>query len=102
MVSDPPLDEDAADGLADESALATLKQRVIEGDEVAVYQNKVLDSSDAGRLIFLIVGPTRTLKEPPKRAPDGPYGPGWQYLLLGLLDLNTNRLKGEKGAADVH
>lgn len=84
------------EGIAEASSLEKLKQLVSEGDEVAVYQNQAMDSSNLGHVIFLIVGPTRTHKEPPKRAPDGAYGLGWKYALQGLLDLNTNRLKSEK------
>lgn len=88
--------------LAAPEVLSTLKARVLIDDRVAVYQNHALDSADAGRLAFLIIGPTRTFHDPPDRAPDSAeYGPGWKYLPVGILDLKTNALKPEqKGDTD--
>ena len=92
---------DYADGLAGEEAIAALRLRHANygtaDDRIAVYQNQALDSHAAGHLVFIIIGPSRTLKQAPERAPDGPYGTGWKYLHVGFLDLETNQLEKADG-----
>lgn len=82
------------DNIAEEETIALLRALAVkEGDVVAVYENKDLDSGfDCGRHVFLITGPTRTFKEPPPHAPDGNFGFGWRCLLIGTLNLATNTL----------
>ena len=55
----------------------------------AVYENLDLGHPDAGRLVFLAIGPRNTLKSRPICAPDGPYGFGWRYGFLGWANLET-------------
>lgn len=89
------------EGLASDEAISALRNRhALHGhpdDRVAVYQNQALDSANAGHLVFIIIGPDRTLKEAPKNAPDGPYGMGWRYLHVGFLDLEKNQLEKSDG-----
>lgn len=92
---------DYPDGLASDEALAALRLRHTHhgepGHRVAVYQNQALDSVQYGHLVFIIIGPGRTLTEAPSKAPDGPYGMGWRYLHVGYLDLETNQLEPTGG-----
>jgi hypothetical protein len=54
----------------------------------AAYQNQALDSSCAGQLQFLAVGPDNTYKEPPEIYPvDNHLGMGWRYKFAGWVDL---------------
>jgi hypothetical protein len=53
-----------------------------------VYQNKDLGHPDIGRLAFVMVGTGCTFTEPPKSAPDGPWGMGWRYQRVGPLTWN--------------
>jgi hypothetical protein len=89
-----------SEGATDE-VLESLRNRVLEGDVVAVYENAAMDSKMHGHRVYMIIGPTRTHTTAPKRAPDGEYGMGWRYPLKGLLNLQTNTIEPEqKGAAD--
>ncbi len=92
---------DYSGGLASDEALAALRNRhSLYGnpeDKVAVYQDQALDSAAAGSLVFIIIGPERTLKEAPVKAPDGPYGMGWRFLHVGFLNLETNQLEKTDG-----
>lgn len=97
----PDLIGDFPDGVASPGSIKALRDRHADfgkpDDRVAVYQNQALDSANSGHIVFLIVGPTRTLKEAPKHAPDGPYGMGWRYLHVGFLNLETNELEKVDG-----
>lgn len=55
----------------------------------AAYQNQAMDSTSAGHLQFLAVGPKNTFKEPPKQYPDTGYGAGWKYQFVGWVNLET-------------
>lgn len=68
----------------DENQLAVMRER---GGTWACYENKALDSADAGRCIYIKYGEDCTFKVPPTPAPDGPYGLGWKYILVGPVDL---------------
>lgn len=68
----------------DLDALAIMRDR---GGTWAVYENKALDSSNAGHLQFLQVGEKCTYKDPPNTYPaDTAYGMGWKYVFIGFLD----------------
>lgn len=64
-----------------------------EDTKWAAYQNKAMDSASLGHLQFLAIGPKNTLKEPPKQAPDTPYGIGWKYRFVGWVDMSTGEVK---------
>ena len=51
-----------------------------------VYRNEALDSGSCGQVIFCAYGPGCTLAEPPKQAPDGHYGAGWKFRLIGTIE----------------
>lgn len=51
-----------------------------------VYRNEDFWSSGFGNIICLAFGQGATLAEPPKTAPDGPYGAGHRYHHIGSLD----------------
>ena len=55
-------------------------------DTYGVYRNEALDSGNAGQVIFLAYGPGCTLTEPPPHAPDGRYGMGWKFCLIGTIE----------------
>ncbi len=92
---------DYSDGVASDEGIAALRNRhSLYGnpeDKVAVYQNQALDSESAGSLVFIIIGPERTLREAPPKAPDGAYGMGWRFLHVGFLNLETNQLEKTDG-----
>lgn len=81
-----------------EEALQQMRER---GGSWAVYENRALDSSNAGHLQFLQYGPGRTYLEPPGRYPvDNVHGMGWRYLYVGTVNLGTGEvepLKVESG-----
>lgn len=54
-------------------------------DTYGVYRNECFDSSTFGQVIFLAYGPGCTMPEPTPCAPDGPYGSGWRYRLIGTV-----------------
>lgn len=89
------------DGVASADVLSHLRIRQENfgksKDRVAVYQNQAMDSAKAGHLVFIIIGPERTLEQAPSRAPDGSYGMGWRYLHVGFLNLETNQLEPTDG-----
>lgn len=76
-----------------------LEQMRASGEETtrwAAYQNKAFDSSLAGHLQFLAVGPDNTYKEPPRQYPaDTVNGAGWRYRFVGWVDLTTGEIKEE-------
>ncbi len=75
------------EGRPTKGSLETMKQR---GGRWAAYQNKALDSHNAGHMQFLKVGEDCTYKEPPARYPiDNSHGMGWRYLFVGMVDLKT-------------
>ena len=79
------------DAAIDLDALQTMKDR---GGEWYAYQNMALDSADAGRIAFLQCGEGRTFTTPPDKHPDGTsIGPGWKYLHVGQVDLETGEIK---------
>ena len=51
------------------------------------YQNKAMDSSSAGSHIFMLCGEGCTHVTPPEQAPDGYYGAGWKFQLVGRADV---------------
>lgn len=73
----------------EEEALATMRER---GGSWFVYQNMALDSSNTGHVLFLKCGPDCTLKDPPPHAPDGPYGLGWKYRMVGRVELKEGKV----------
>jgi hypothetical protein len=57
-----------------------------EGNEIAVYRNVDLSSPEIGKLVFLKVGKTATLKVAPKTLPDNPVIPiAWRYYLQSVI-----------------
>ena len=75
----------------DEAVLDVMRRR---GGQWAAYQNHALDSADCGRLTFLQIGPDKTFKTPPPHFPDSAgVGPGWKYLHVGFVDLETGKIK---------
>lgn len=66
-------------------------------DTYGVYRNEALDSGSCGQVIFLAYDPGCTLAEPPPYAPDGRYGMGWKFRLIGTiekpLDASPPRMK---------
>lgn len=69
----------------DPEALETMRKR---GGTWAAYMNQELfmchDSTDGQCLQY---GPGRTHETPPPHLHDGPWGSGWKYRLIGLVDL---------------
>ena len=59
---------------------ATLDER---GGEWGCYQNLALDSAGAGHMQFLRFGEGCTYAQPPPCMPDGAWGAGWKYVLIG-------------------
>jgi hypothetical protein len=57
------------------------------------YQNHDLGHRELGHLQFLAVGPGCTFKEPPPRCPDTQHGLGWRYLLVGRVNLATEKIE---------
>ena len=53
------------------------------------YENKALDSGNAGHCIFIKCGPGCSFETPPESAPDGNWGPGWKYRLVGKVNPAT-------------
>jgi hypothetical protein len=73
----------------DPEALAQMKER---GGTWAAYENKALDSVNAGHLQFLKVGPGCTYAVGPEQYPmDNANGMGWRYRFVGMVNLE----KGE-------
>lgn len=65
---------------------ATLDALLRSGyDTYGVYRNEATDSASCGQVIFLAYGPGCTLAEPPPHAPDGSYGMGWKFCLIGTV-----------------
>lgn len=60
---------------------ATLDER---GGEWGIFQNLALDSAGAGHMQFLRFGEGCTYTRPPPCMPDGAWGAGWKYVLIGL------------------
>ena len=83
---EPPLE---LVGRVERQTLETIRSR---GGCWWAYENQDLGSGDAGRLVFLRCGEGCTHATPPPRAPDGSYGLGWRYLLVGQLDLETGEV----------
>lgn len=71
---------------------ALAKMRRVRGVGWAVYQNAALDSESLGDIRFLAYGPAATFAAPPARYPDSPLGPGWRYVLVGWVDIETGRI----------
>ena len=73
--------------VVDADALAIMRAR---GGSWAAYQNVALDSKMCGHCQFLKVGEGCTFVKPPDAYPsDTVYGPGWKYLYLGMVNLET-------------
>lgn len=71
-------------------ALEQMRER---GGTWAVYQNQALDSKLAGHLQFLKYGLLCTYLEPPNSYPaDTQCGPGWRYLFIGTVDLESGKV----------
>lgn len=62
--------------------VATLKER---GGTWGLYQNLALDSATKGHVQFLRYGEGCTYTEPPGQLPDGAWGAGWKYRLVGRV-----------------
>lgn len=77
----------------DESALSVIRKR---GGTWAAYENKAMDSSSAGDRICLQFGKGCTYEAPPPCLPDGPYGSGWKYVLIGIVDLESGEITDGK------
>lgn len=56
------------------------------------YRNDVMDSAAHENYVFLLVGRRCTHEEPPPHLPDGYYGAGWKYRLVGIVDVENNVL----------
>lgn len=56
---------------------------IARGDAIGVFRNHDLGSFNCGHRIFLPLTPEEqgTVEISKTRAPDGPYGLGWRYLL---------------------
>ena len=67
----------------------SLDQMKYSGGDWYAYQNQVMDSCGLGHIIYLKCGEGCTHKTPPKNAPDGNYGLGWKYRLIGKVELET-------------
>lgn len=76
--------------MIEENQLKVMRER---GGTWACYENKALDSVDAGRRIYIKYGPGCTFEVPPPHAPDGPYGTGWKYLIVGSVNLETGTVE---------
>ena len=59
----------------------------------AAYQNRALDSAGCGDLRYMAVGPSNTVKDPPKRYPDSHLGCGWAYCRVGWVDFETGNVE---------
>lgn len=83
---------------AEPEALEQMKGSPYNYDDTrwAAYQNQAMDSSSAGHLQFLAVGPKNTLKEAPEQAPDTQHGTGWKYRFVGWVDLETGVVDEQK------
>lgn len=78
------------EGRPTHDALEQMRQR---GGTWAAYQNKALDSANAGHMQFLKVGQGCTYETPPGRYPvDNQHGMGWRYLYVGMVDLETGKV----------
>jgi len=64
-----------------EETKAILDER---GGEWGVYQNLALDSVGAGHMQFMRFGEGCTHIAPPVCMPDGAWGAGWKYVLVGI------------------
>ena len=73
-------------------SLEQIRNTTRETDRWAAYENHDLGHPNVGHLVFLVVGPTRTFKEAPEKAPDGPWGMGWRYLFAGWVNLETGEV----------
>lgn len=67
-----------------------------QGGQWAVFQNHDLGHPMLGHLVFLQYGPENTYKTPPLRAPDGQYGLGWRYLLVGFVNYEAGTVEEEE------
>jgi hypothetical protein len=75
------------DGNVDPEPLAAMRER---GGTWYAYQNVDLSSSMLGHLAFLKAGPGCTYEAPPEKYPsDTPTIRGWQYALVGTVDLDA-------------
>lgn len=74
-----------------EEALAQMRH--IEG-QWAAYENKALDSANAGHMQFLKYGAECTYESPPVRYPvDTAHGLGWRYVIVGVVNLETGQIE---------
>lgn len=64
----------------------------------AVYQNHDLSHHEIGALRFLAVGPNNTMPAAPVFYPDSHLGPGWRYVHVGFLNLDSNTIDTEGSA----
>jgi len=92
--------------LVDSYPLAHVLTYSKDTDQIACYQNQVMDSGDLGKIILLLIGPDRTFQEAPEHAPDGPHDLGWKYQFVGFFDKERNKLADEEplqsnGPADL-
>lgn len=75
-------------------ALAQMRARAREGTRWAAYENKALDSANAGHLQFLMVGTDCTYSDGPEKYPqDNEHGMGWRYLFAGHVNLETGAVE---------
>jgi hypothetical protein len=76
------------EGRIHREALAAMRSR---GGTWAAYENQALDSHNAGHLQFFRFGPGCTYETPPPRYPaDTEHGMGWRYVLIGVVNFETN------------
>lgn len=77
-------------------SLVTMRSRDRAGTQWWAYRNEALDATLAGHLVFLQCGEGCSHPEPPEQAPDGSYGAGWKYRLLGRVNLETGLVEEVK------
>lgn len=81
-------------GPIDPDVLAVMRERAREGTKWAAYENKALDSKNAGHLQFLMVGEGCTYNDGPAKYPsDSAHGMGWRYLFVGHVNLETGAIE---------
>lgn len=80
----------------DPEVLMVMRARAREGTRWAAYENKAMDSANAGHLQFLMVGNGCTYSDGPAKYPsDTVHGMGWRYLFVGYVNLETGEIEKE-------
>lgn len=74
-----------------------LRQMRSHGGLWAAYENRALDSANAGHVQFLKYGPGATYQDAPDQYPaDNEHGAGWRYRLIGYVELSTGMIREKK------